>query len=70
LNCIKLQSSAFRRFHIHSVALIPPHFVTATVTVRTTTVRQRFAAEGVDFAYPTQLEYHADYERRLPPAST
>ncbi len=33
LTCIQLHSRAFRRFHFHSVALIPPHFVTATVTV-------------------------------------
>jgi hypothetical protein len=32
LTCIHLHSLAFRRFHLHSVALIPPHFVTATGT--------------------------------------
>lgn len=31
---------------------------------------RRLAAEGVDFAYPTQLQYRADYEPRLPTAST
>jgi hypothetical protein len=34
LTCIHLHSFTFRRFHLHSVALIPPHFVTATVTVQ------------------------------------
>ena len=34
LTCIHLHSRAFRRFHLRTVALIPPHFVTATVTVR------------------------------------
>jgi hypothetical protein len=34
LTCIQLYSHAFRRFYFRTVALIPPHFVTATVTVR------------------------------------
>jgi hypothetical protein len=33
LTCIQLHSRAFRRFHLRTHALIPPHFVTATVTV-------------------------------------
>jgi len=34
LTCIHLHSRAFRRFHLRTLALIPPHFVTATVTAR------------------------------------
>jgi len=33
LTCIQLISRAFRRSHLRTLALIPPHFVTATVTV-------------------------------------
>jgi len=45
LTCIQLHSHTFRRFHLHSVALIPPHFVTATVTVGKRSARR--AAAGI-----------------------
>jgi hypothetical protein len=46
LTCIQLHSRAFPRFHLHTVALVPPHFVTATVTARNRSARRGRRWEG------------------------
>ncbi len=73
LTCIQLHSHAFRRFHVRTNALSPPHFVTATVTVRKRSAR-RAAADIRASILPGSEEYgralRPECQRRRPQAHT